>query len=137
MLVGMVVYSVASLEGMLIFDLPRMPTVLPVISPETLAGRTTTTIGKQLVSLAGSVAEESWRRYLGRGGEALLDVGPRRNAVLHARPATIEGCQRLHRWRLHPTEVVSISSEYLNELLETIDVHRRELNALRPPIARR
>lgn len=133
MLLGKVVYSVASIEGLLIFDLPRMPESVAGLSPEHLAGKTTTSIGKQLVALAPTIRHHAWRAYLKRGGEALTDLGPKRNSVLHARPAIIDGRQRLHRWRVDPTEVVPISSAYLTELLAEVDVHLDALNQLRPP----
>lgn len=128
------VYSVASIEGLLIFDLPRMPTTIDGLTPKALAGKTTTTIGKRLIDLSPSASDRTWQDYLFRGGQALEDLGPKRNAVLHARPATIDGQQRLHRWRLDPTEVMSISTAHLDGILDDIEDHRRDLNRLRPPI---
>lgn len=131
---GRVVYSIASLEGSLLFDLPRMPEAVGGLSPQDLAGYPTTLIGKRLVALAPSIRNESWRRYIERGGEALVDLGPRRNSVLHARPATIAGEQRLHRWRIKPREIMPITTRYLDELLEQIEAHRTNLNRLRPEL---
>lgn len=88
---GRVVYSVASVEGLLLFDLPRMPLEIEGLSPDALAGKTTTAIGKRLLELAPTIPDQPWRRYLSRGGKALEDLGPKRNSVLHARPATIDG----------------------------------------------
>jgi hypothetical protein len=131
--VGKVVYSIASIEGLLIFDLQRMPTAVGGLSPGALAGKTTTGIGRRFLELAPSVPEQPWREYLARGGEALVDLGPKRNSVLHARPATIEGAQRLLRWRLDPMEIIPISFTILAEMLDEVDAHLRELNRLRPP----
>lgn len=131
MQLGKVVYAIASIEGLLIFDLPRLDNSTVELSVGALAGKTTTQIGRRLVDLAPSIGEHGWRAYLTRGGEALLDLGQKRNAVLHARPATIEGHQRLHRWRINPTEIMPISSDYLSELLNEIDAHRQALNRLR------
>jgi hypothetical protein len=132
--VGRVVYSVASVEGFLLSDLPRMPVAVEGLSPDALAGKTTTVIGRRLLELAPTIPVRPWRDYLSRGGEALEDLGPKRNAILHARPATIDGEQRLHRWRLEPTEIMSISFAHLEHLLNEIEAHRHELNRLRPAI---
>lgn len=132
--VGRVVYSVASIEGLLIFDLSRIPTSVEGLSPRALAGRTTTAIGRCLLERARSVPDQLWQDYLARGGEALADLGPKRNSVLHARPATIEGEQRLHRWRLEPTEIMSISMAHLDQILDEVEAHHRDLTRLRPLI---
>lgn len=132
---GKVVYSVASIEGLLIFDLPRMPAMIEGLTPKHLAGKTTTVIGKRLLTLAPSIEDGDWREYVERGGEALVDLGPKRNSVLHSRPATVGGEQRLHRWRLEPTEVMSISAPHLDQLLDEIETHRRALNLLRPGLS--
>lgn len=134
LLLGKVIYSISSVEGLLIFDLPRMPVAVKGLTPQHLAGVTTTTIGSRLIGGAPSVADPSWRAYLLRGGQALKDLGPKRNRVLHARPATIDGRQRLHRWRLNPPEVVSITPAHLVELLDEVEDHRRVLQSLRPPV---
>ncbi len=130
---GKVIYSIASIEGLLIFDLSSLPEQVEGLTPQDLARHTTTTIGRRLIRGATSVVDPAWRTYLDRGGRALLALGPNRNAVLHARPATIEGRQRLHRWRLDPPEVLPISSTHLEEMLEEIESHRRAVSGLRPP----
>lgn len=132
--VGRVVYSVASIEGLLIFDLSRMPEKVEGLSPKTLAGKTTTTIGRRFLELAPAVSDQPWQNYLRRGGEALQDLGPKRNSVLHARPATIDGEQRLHRWRVEPTEIMPISLAHLEQMLDEVKAHRRALNRLRPAL---
>jgi hypothetical protein len=52
LLLGKVVYSIASLEGLLVFDLPRMPDTVDGLTPDALAGKTTTGIGKLLQNRA-------------------------------------------------------------------------------------
>jgi hypothetical protein len=131
---GKLIYSIASLEGLLLSDLPRMPTTIAELSPKELAGHTTTGIGRQLLTLAPSIQDRAWREYIGRGGEALVDLGPKRNSILHARPATIDGRRRLHRWRLEPTEIMPISLWHLGQLLDEIEAHRQVLTRLRPPL---
>jgi hypothetical protein len=60
LLLGKVVYSVASLEGLLVFDLPRMQPPVDGLSPADLAGKTTTAIGRRIVELS-PVAQPPWR----------------------------------------------------------------------------
>lgn len=133
LLLGKVVYSIASLEGLLVFDLPRMPDTVDGLTPDALAGKTTTGIGKLLQNRAPGVSDELWRSYLACGGEALTDLGPKRNAELHLRPATVDGNQRLYRWRLEPPETLPTTTEHLELLLGEIEEHRQALMRLRPP----
>lgn len=59
-LLGKVVYAVASLEGMLIFDLQRMPTPVAGLSSADLSRETTTNIGKRLASGSAEAGDETW-----------------------------------------------------------------------------
>jgi hypothetical protein len=52
---------------------------------------------------------------------------------LHSRPATVDGNQRLYRWRLEPPETLPITTEHLELLLGEIEEHRQALMRLRPP----
>lgn len=131
-LLGKVAYGIAAIEGLLIFDLPRMPLTVPGLTPGDLAGDTTTGIGKKLTAGAAQAQDPAWTAYLERGGDALVDLGPRRNDVLHARPATIDGQQMLHRWR--PPLAQPIDVAFLEDLLDRIEAHRKDLTALRPPL---
>lgn len=134
-LLGRVVYSVASIEGLLLFDLPRMPNPPVGATPAALAGKTTTGLGRALVDVSSQVADPGWSAYLSAGAAALMDIGPVRNAVLHARPATVDGAQQLHRWRLGSNaEIFTVTSDRLCDVLEKIELHRKTLNCLRPSL---
>lgn len=133
-LLGQVVYSVASIEGLLIFDLPRMPNPVPGATPLDLAGKTTAMVGTALVGFVPQIVDEQWATYLAAGGNALVDIAPLRNAVLHARPATVDGMQQLHRWRIGAkTEVFTVTREHLCDVLDAIEQHRKRIKLLRPP----
>jgi hypothetical protein len=98
-----------------------------------LAGRTTRDLGEQLVKHATQCTDRQVAAYLEAGGNALIEVAPQRNAVLHARPATDDlGRTRLYRWRL--PEAHFIDDTWLNRLVQRIDELRAELDAIRPPL---
>lgn len=74
------------------------------------------------------------RRTSRPGGIALSEIGPQRNAVLHARPATDkEGRTRLYRWRL--PDAYFIDDDWLDQLARRVDDLLVKLSDLRPPIA--
>lgn len=132
--VGVVAYLVASVEGLLLFDLPRLARVLPPqLNVESLAGKTTSQLGQKLLAHAPQCTDPAVAAYLKAGGTALLEIGLQRNAVLHARPATDgAGRTRLFRWRL--PDAYFIDDDWLDQLCTRIDNLQVELNALRPAI---
>jgi|GEM_PF-1847085 hypothetical protein len=122
-----------SVEGLLLFDLPRLAWALPPqLNVETLAGKTTTKLGQELLAHAPQCTDPTVSA-LKAGGTALLEIGLQRNAVLHARPATDgDGRTRLYRWRV--PDAYFIDDDWLDRLARRIDDLQVELNALRPPI---
>lgn len=131
--IGLVSYMVAAVEGLLLFDLPRLvDTLPPQLTAQSLAGKTTTRIGEALLAHAPLVSDPAVVSYLTAGGHALIEIGSKRNAVLHARPATDpDGRTRLYRWRL--PEAHFIEDAWLDQLARRIDQLQVELNSLRPP----
>lgn len=132
--IGLVVYMVASVEGLLLFDLSRLADTLPPqLTAESLAGSTTARIGQALLAHAPLCSDPAVVSYLTAGGHALLEIGSNRNAVMHARPATdLDGRTRLYRWRLPEAHV--IEDAWLDQLARRIDQLQVELNSLRPPV---
>lgn len=132
--IGSMAYLVASLEGLILFDLPCFGEVLPTqLSVGRLAGHTTKRLSDDLLRYAPQCTESAVADYLSAGGRALLEVAPQRNSVLHARPATDEeGRARLYRWR--PPEAHFIDDLWLDCLIQRIDDLSCEVNALRPPL---
>jgi len=133
--IGLVAYMVTSLEGLLLFDLPRLESVLPPqLHVSSLAGKTTQTLGEKLVKHAPEIADPEVADYLTVGGRALLELAPQRNAVLHARPATDgRGRTRLYRWR--PPDAHFIDDDWLDRLIQRLDDLQNDLNGLRPPLS--
>lgn len=131
--VGLVAYLVASVEGLLLFDLPRLAGALPPeLNVESLAGKTTSKLGEKLRAHASQCTDQVVAAYIDAGGAALIEIGLQRNAVLHARPATdCAGRARLYRWRV--PDAYFIDDDHLDQLARRIDDLQVELNSLRPP----
>lgn len=133
--IGELAYGVSSLEWTLLGDLHRLSAHLPTdLTVANLAGRTTGGIAQRLRAAVPSVAHGATALYLSTGADALAEVSEIRNAVLHARPATIDGQQRLYRWRSRPSEAYAITDEWLDENLRRIAELSRAVRAVRPPL---
>lgn len=142
---GILVYLVSEFEGMLMFDLPRFQSKLPpelnffTMQGMQLTGKTTTKIGEYLMRHSTNSTDPEVAAYFHAGGKALTDIGPYRNAVLHARPG-VDGNDpgkklRLIRWKVSSEtdfETRMISDEWLDSLLVQIGVLRSQVVALRP-----
>lgn len=145
MKIGLLVYFVSEFEGMLITDLPRFQSVLPpelnffTLEGMRVTGMTTTSLGKYLMKHSARSSDPEVAAYFHAGGKALTDIGPYRNAVLHARPG-IDGNDPQQRLRLlrfrvgseTDSEMHMISDEWLDSLLVQIGVLRMQVIALRP-----
>src|SRR3712207_2966772 len=95
---GRSIYALAYLEWGLLGDLPHLQGLPPAISVQALAGKTTAVIAQTIRSNLASVSDPKVSEWLQAHAEALDALAPRRNGVVHARPATIGGKQRLNRW---------------------------------------
>lgn len=129
---GELVYQIASLEGQLISDIPRLSKALPDSfgTGELLTG-TTRRIGQKLLGVAPKATDTKVQNYLKSGGHALLAAGDLRNHILHARPATDgNNNQRLHRNT--GTKWFWIDDDYLDFALEEIANRIDRLNESRP-----
>lgn len=132
-LVGEMAYSVTSIEGGLIYDVPRLSSVLPEgFTVGSLVGGTTAGIGQQFLDAAPKVQDLGVRRYFEVGGQALREAGAIRNDVLHARPAThpVED-QRLHR-STPSGQSFFIDDAWLHTALVRLAVLAREVDSVRP-----
>lgn len=132
--IGELAYAVSSLEWLMLGDLPHLD-VADHVSTVDLVGLTTGAIGKKLVDAAPKVSDPAVADFLRAGGDALIAVAKQRNSVLHARPATVDGGQRLFRWTRKPAEMFPITDQWLDDALGRIATLTREVHALRPPIA--
>jgi hypothetical protein len=72
------------------------------------------------------------RDYLEAGATALEDVSTRRNHLLHAPPATVDGAQRLYRWRATAGDQFPITLEWLDKQIAAVNAAGDAVRALRP-----
>ena len=75
---GAVAYLVVSVEGLLVFDLPRFPGPIPELSPNKLVGDTTRVIGEKLIRFSAQCRPDV-AEYLRTDGEALLEIASKRH----------------------------------------------------------
>ncbi|MFI5490480.1 hypothetical protein [Micromonospora echinaurantiaca] len=136
--IGIFSYAVSSLEWTALGDLSRLASVLPkTLTVDRLSARTTGQIANELADATPKINDVAVRAYVEALATALTVVAKRRNDLLHARPATVDGEQRLYRWYRNPKtgEVTSfaITDSWLDEQLSLIDRHSNLVSALRPP----
>jgi hypothetical protein len=133
--IGELAFAVSSLEGMLIFDVPRLaPALPPSLTVVSLAGGTTRGIGQRFLDAALTVSDSGVRLYCEVGGQALRDVGSIRNDVLHARPATtVDGDQRLYRWV--SDKAFFLEKSWLERAIDDVAALSDSANAARPSFA--
>jgi hypothetical protein len=123
-------YAVSYLEWTVLGDLSHISGLPIALQVQELAGKTTGTIGRQLANpvLLAQVADPVVRAWLAAGGDHLIEVAKVRNSVLHARPATVDGRQRLHRWDPSRGEVFTITEPLLTEMLDDISNRVRDMS---------
>ncbi|MCV7303042.1 hypothetical protein H7J93_25795 [Mycobacterium barrassiae] len=142
---GLVVFNVAAIEGMLIYDLVRFR---PVVPPELdfmtstgmqITAMTTRGVGDYLVAHAAKCTNARVSTYLGTGGARLIEIAPSRNAMLHSRPG-IDGTdpsQPLRLLRMVPKPDFDdpgvINDDWLDALVRRLGEIYTELERLRPP----
>jgi hypothetical protein len=144
--IGLFVFAVAELEGMLVYDLVRLRDRLPpdmdLFGPEggKVTGKTTIKLGEHFTKAAPKISDPVIAEYYRVGGEALLNIGPRRNALLHSHPGLDsvgpDANLRLMRMRWQrggDHELHLISDEWLDLTLELIAALRAQVEAVRPP----
>lgn len=137
LLVGQMAYMVGSLEGTILVDLPGLAQHLPAdLNPSALAGKTTGKLAKALSKAAVSITNDDVRAYVELAASILDGVSSRRNDLLHARPATVEGEQRLYRWKADdhqgPHLAFAISTDWLEAEIDRLSEAAVALNAARP-----
>jgi hypothetical protein len=146
--IGLVVYLIAELEGLLKNDLLRFHRWLPVELDYGKPGgyavtrMTTRQLGEYFIAHAPKSTDADLAEYYRLGGEALVEVAPRRNAMLHSQPG-IDGLDpekkvRLMRWRISETNFEAphmISDEWLDEVIQRTQELRRQVVGARPTIS--
>lgn len=136
-LVGQVAYMVSSLEWTILGDLPGLAQYLPRdLNTAALAGKTTGKIGHALTSAVDRIDDNEVRAYVAEAGRLLREASDLRNDLLHARPATISGSQRLYRWKVAdargPGRALVIDDAWLESTIDALSVGSTALNEIRP-----
>jgi hypothetical protein len=105
------------------------------LTVEKLAGQPTGKIASHLQAAVPAITTPEVRAFIAEAASALAAVRAERNHLLHARPATIDGKQRLYRWKLGgaPATFV-IADEWIDQRLAEIDECIRKVSALRGPV---
>jgi hypothetical protein len=128
---GRLCYAVSYLEWSVLGDLPRVPGLPAELRLSELAGKTTGQIGGSLKRHLARVPDPAVRGWLEAAGDHLVAVAKLRNSVLHARPATVQSHQRLHRWDPSRGETLTITDAHLAKLLQDIDGRIRDMSGRR------
>lgn len=130
-LIGQVAYMVSSLEWTILGDLPGLAQYLPPdLTTSALAGKSTGQIAGTLSKAAGAIGDDDVRAYIEEAGRVLGEAATMRNDVLHARPATIGGEQRLYRWK--PGRAFAIDTAWLNSTIDKLSAASSALDRRRP-----
>jgi hypothetical protein len=129
--IGRLAYAVSGLEWSVLGDLPRHAAVLPpALNVGALAGQTTGRIARAIQQHLHDVQDQDVQAWLKESASALLVVSDIRNHVLHARPATLDGQQRLYRWR-QGRDSFPITDQWLEEETDLIEAWSAKVVALR------
>lgn len=131
--IGELAYVVTSLEGLLIFDIPRLAATLPVgaLDIAELQALPAGSIAGRFTAAAPAATDPRTRTYFEVGGASLGRAARIRNDVLHARPATIGGEQRLYRVRKDGV-AFNVDDEWLDQALGQLQAELDAVNAVRP-----
>ena len=131
--IGKLAYAVSYLEWAILGDLPHISGLPPQIGIEALTGKTTGGIADVIGSRAvlAQVSDPVIQNWLSEASTHLKAVSQARNGILHARPATINGRQRLNRWDPSRGETFAVEIDRINGLLEDIYARLSALNAIR------
>lgn len=135
--IGRCAYGISSIEWLLLGDLPRLNTESSNLSLEKLNGLSTGQIAQTVRNEVEKVSDPETQAYIKACGEALGVLARKRNDILHARPATIDGQQRLFRWApgRSNSKPHAITLDILKDLEALIQQTSRHLNSLRPEIS--
>ena len=126
---GRFIYAVTYLEWSLLGDLSSIPDLPAVLSLQELAGCTTGGIARRVTDNIAAVTDPRASPFLATAANHLREVAVMRNDVLHARPATVDGKQRLYRWL--PGRSFAVSDAWLDEQIADVERREAEVSGLR------
>lgn len=136
-LIGQVAYEVSWLEGLVLFDLPRLGLPDTVLDMTALMAQPTGIIAQGIVDALASVEDPAVYSWLETSGKALAAIAVGRSHVLHARPATTpDGKQRLLRDRTRNgrRDLFWITEEFLRQQLAEVEAWADRIYELRVPL---
>jgi hypothetical protein len=131
--VGAIAYSVSTMEWMILGDLEGLQGIPGTLTASSLAMSTTGRIAAVLESAVGATGDPAAGAYLRTAGEALKEASAIRNDVLHARPATLQGEQRLYRWRGNGKAAFWVDDLWIEDKLGVLGGLMQDIAAARPP----
>lgn len=131
LLIGQVAYMVSSLEWTILGDLPGLAQYVPTdLTTSALAGKSTGQIAGALSKVVDQISDDDVRAYIQLAGQLLGEAATMRNDLLHARPATIDGEQRLYRWK--PGRAFPIDTVWLESVIDKLSKASTALDRARP-----
>lgn len=128
-LLGKAAYAVSYLEWTALGDLSGLPGLPSELSLAKLAGKTTRQIADTFDRHATKVGDPASRHFVQAAATELRGISARRNDILHARPATIGGEQRLYRWMPNKAEVIDL--DMLRDFIDLVDGALARLGQMR------
>jgi hypothetical protein len=130
--IGQLAYMASSLEWLILGDLPVLSAALPAeLTLPDLADKTMGAMAKSLIQGAQRIADRDVQAYVRAAGEALEATSRHRNDMLHARPATVDGNQRLHRWHRGGAVAFTIDDPWLDSQIAELDRRDTQVHELR------
>ena len=128
-------YAVAYLEWALLGDLSRLTNPPDELSVEGLSRATMGQVSAAVRRAARDSVDPAETAWLAAAADALEAVVDKRNQVVHAHPATVDGEQMLYRWATatptKPHEAVAITKPDLVALRDLAFEHLGRMNAVR------
>jgi hypothetical protein len=137
LLVGQVAYMVSSLEWTILGDLPGLGRYLPAdLTTSALAGMSTGQIAGALGKAVDQIGDNDVQAYVKLAGRLLSEAAELRNDMLHPRPVTFGGDQRLYRWKpadwKGPQRAFVIDTAWLNRTIDKLSAASTALGDVRP-----
>ena len=118
---GLLAYSIGYLEWGLLGDLFKHDNILPdKLKASFLLTKPSGVIADLLMDedLLIHISDDILQNRMREFGISLKALSKKRNSILHAHPATIDGEQRFYRWT--EKEQIEINNAYMNGLNEEI-----------------
>lgn len=131
---GRVTYSVSSLEGGILFDIPHNPHIKNLFDMQELVDKTTGGIAVALKAVLkhNEISDPQTMEWLTLASSQLKEIAKRRNHIIHSRPATSrDGETILYRWSPKKEATFEISIEMMNELVDDIAAMSHNLEPYR------